>query len=43
MKPVFVFGSLAVVVVAGRELAEAGRELGVPKSLVALLESLALR
>jgi hypothetical protein len=44
MKPVFVFvGSLAVVAVAGRELAAAGRELGVPASLVALLESLALR
>jgi hypothetical protein len=44
MRPVFIFvGSLAVVAVAGRELAGAGRALGIPPSLVALLESLALR
>lgn len=44
MKPVFVFvGSLAAVAIAGRELAQAGRALGIPASLVALLESLALR
>jgi hypothetical protein len=44
MKPAIVFvGSLAVVAIAGRELAAAGRALGVPASCVALLESLALR
>lgn len=44
MKPAIIFvGSLAVVAVAGRELAAAGRTLGISPSLVALLESLALK
>lgn len=44
MKPAIVFvGSLAAVAIAGRELAAAGRALGMPASLVTVLESLALR
>jgi hypothetical protein len=31
-------GSLLVVAIAGRELAESGRALGVPASVVSLLE-----
>lgn len=44
MKPTIVFvGSLAAVAIAGRELAAAGRALGMPPSVITLLESLALR
>lgn len=44
MKPTMVFvGSLAVIAIAGRELAAAGRALGVPASVIGLLESVALR
>jgi hypothetical protein len=44
MKPVYVFvGCLAAVAIAGRELAESGRELGIPAGVISLLESLALR
>jgi hypothetical protein len=44
MKPTYIFlGSLALVAIAGRELAESGRALGIPAGVVSLLESLALR
>lgn len=35
--------SLGVLVLAGHELAAAGKRLGIPDSVVALLESIALR
>jgi hypothetical protein len=44
MKPAYVFiGCLALVAIAGRELAESAQELGIPTGVVSLLESLALR
>jgi hypothetical protein len=43
MNPVIAFGaSLGLLAVAGRQLAAAGRALGIPAVLVSLLESLAL-
>jgi hypothetical protein len=43
MTPAIAFAlSLALLALAGRELAAAGRALGVPASLVSPLESLAL-
>ena len=43
MSPAIVFIlSLALVAFAGRQLAAAGRALGIPASMVTLLESLAL-
>jgi hypothetical protein len=43
MSPAIMFAlSLAVLAVAGRELAAAGRALGMPEALVSLLESIAL-
>lgn len=43
MTPVIAFVlSLGLVALAGRQLAAAGRALGVPAALVSLLESLAL-
>lgn len=43
MTPVIAFVmSLGLVAFAGRQLAAAGRALGVPAALVSLLESLAL-
>lgn len=44
MNPAIVFVlSLALLAFAGRELAAAGRALGMPDGVVGLLESLALR
>jgi hypothetical protein len=44
MNPSLVFtASLALLAFAGRELAVAGRALGIPDGLVGLLESIALR
>jgi hypothetical protein len=44
MNPVVVFiASLALLAFAGRELAAAGRALGMPDALFGLLESIALR
>jgi hypothetical protein len=44
MHPAIVFVlSLVALMIAGRGLATAGQALGLPRSLVALLESLALR
>ncbi len=43
MSPVLVFLlSLGALLLAGRELAIAGRALGLPRGLVSLLETLAL-
>jgi hypothetical protein len=43
MSPAIVFAfSLALLAFAGRELAAAGRALGMPDAVVTLLESLAL-
>jgi hypothetical protein len=43
MTPVIAFvASLGLLAVAGRQLAAAGRALGMPTALVSLLESLAL-
>lgn len=43
MGPAILFAlSLALIAIAGRELAAAGRALGMPAGLVRLLESLAL-
>jgi hypothetical protein len=43
MTPVIAFvASLGLLALAGRELAAAGRALGMPAALVSLLESLAL-
>ena len=44
MSPAIMFVlSLALLAFAGRELAAAGRALGMPNGIVGLLESLALR
>ena len=44
MNPAIVFiASLGLLAFAGRELAAAGRALGMPPGLMAVLESLALR
>jgi hypothetical protein len=44
MDPALVFAlSLLLLAFAGRELAAAGRALGMPDAVVTLLESLALR
>jgi hypothetical protein len=43
MHPAIVFAlSLGLLALAGRQLAAAGRALGIPATVVALLESLAL-
>lgn len=44
MSPLIAFLlSLGLLLVAGRELARAGRALGLPPGLISLIESLALR